>query len=762
MTVARNYLQIAKDAYSASTTYVDANYRKKWEDAICMFQSRHPADSKYNTQAYQHRSKLFRPKSRSMVRKHEAATAEAFFSNIDTIATSAVDEDNKDQAASAALMKELLNYRLTKTIPWFLTVCGAMQDAMTVGVVCSYQYWMYADKRGEERMEPIIDEATGQPMYDEVSGAMMVRRVQDRKVLADKPCVELLPCENVRIDPGASWIDPINSSPYVIHMRPMYIVDIKARMKQPDVKTGQPKWKTLSDGEIRSATKQVYDSTTQTREGKRQDPYDAGNAPLGDFEIAWVHENFVRLDGEDVVYYTLGVEHMLTDPVPIEEIYFTGERPIIMGACVIETHKIMPDSPVMLGEQLQREANQIANQRIDNVQLVLNKRFVAKRGAQVDLKSLVRNVPGSITLANDPTGDIRPLDFVDVTSSAYAEQDRINVDYDELTGNFSQGSVMTNRKMGETVGGMAMISNSANRLVDYTIRTFTETWVEPVLRQLTKLEQKYETDEVVLAICGRKAKLLEKYGVSEITDSLLNQDLTLNVNVGMGATDPNVRMGRFIGAMKAYAEVSSIEAPGLDKQEVGKEVFSLSGYRDGARFMTEEGENPQVKQIMEQAQAFVQQAMGQVEQEKAKLQDQQSKMETAKVQLQRQADEIDSKQTLFNENVKHTMKELGLTEDLITKNIELVATRNANLIDGGDVALTVEQLLAQASNSMSEMLEQNRFEQEARMQDMLAGVQEQIAGSQVVGQRRIEGPDGRLIGVVKVLANGEEIPVEIQ
>ena len=45
-----------------------------------------------------------------------------------------------------------------------------------------------------------------------------------------------------------------------------------------------------------------------------------------------------------------------------------------------------------------------------------------------------------------------------MTASAFQEQDRVNVDYDELIGNFSQGSVMTNRKMGETVGGMKMLA----------------------------------------------------------------------------------------------------------------------------------------------------------------------------------------------------------------------------------------------------------------------------------------------------------------
>jgi hypothetical protein len=67
------WLKAAKDAFSGSTTYVDANYRKKWEDALSMFQSKHPAGSKYLTDTYKHRSKLFRPKTRSVVRRHEAA-----------------------------------------------------------------------------------------------------------------------------------------------------------------------------------------------------------------------------------------------------------------------------------------------------------------------------------------------------------------------------------------------------------------------------------------------------------------------------------------------------------------------------------------------------------------------------------------------------------------------------------------------------------------------------------------------------------------
>ena len=379
-----DWLKIAKDAYDASTTYIDSNYRKRWEDDIKAFQSKHTSDSKYTSEAYKHRSKIYRPKSRSVVRKNEAAAAAAYFSNIDVVNIEAEDQGDSAQLASAAIMKELLQYRLTKTIPWFMTLVGGLQDAQTMGVVCSYQYWDYQEVK-EKEDQPVL--VNGQPIIGEDGNPMMME-VEVTKIVRDKPCVELWPVENIRIDPGASWIDPIGTSPYVIRMIPMYVIDVKAKMEATDPKTGATQWKKLTDGELRTGTRNTDDSTRKVREGERTDSKD-NTIAVGDYEIVWVHENIVRRGNKEHVYYTLGTEHLLSEPTPLEEDYFHGERPIVMGCCVIETHKPMPSGVITLGQELQKEANEIVNQRMDNVKLVLNKRYIAKRGAQVDLRSLV-------------------------------------------------------------------------------------------------------------------------------------------------------------------------------------------------------------------------------------------------------------------------------------------------------------------------------------------------------------------------------------
>lgn len=663
-----DYLQLCRDAYSSSTSYIDTNFRKQWEDNLRMFQSKHPRDSKYLSDSYKHRSKIFRPKTRSAVRKNEAAAAAAFFANTDVVSTDPVNPSDPKQVASAELMKYVLNERLTKTIPWFQILVGGVQDAQVQGVVASYQYWKYKEVTKTVKVQVPVTDMLGQPVIG-FDGQPVTREEEQevKEVIEDKPCIELIPIENIRIDPAADWLDPIGTSPYVIRLIPMYVVDVKRLMQKENPKTGMPKWKTLSDDQIRQAQGD-YDSTRQVR-NHEQEETDKSEKPLTAYEVVWVHENFFREEDGITVVYTMGDAHQLTGPLDIKDIYFTGEIPVVMGVGVIETHRPIPSAYVELGGELQRETNDIANSRLDNVKLALNKRFVVKRGAQVDLQSLVRNAAGSVTMATNPIEDVREMEFNDVTGSSYMEQDRLNVDYDELMGNFSSGSVQTNRKMNETVGGMGLIASGANQMTEYLLRTITETWIEKVLRQLVKLEQAYETDELILAIAGNKAQLFQKYGISRVTDDLLNQSLTLTVNVGMGATDPAKKLQNFVMGAKTCAEITRI-APDMDSAEVRKEIFSLLGYRDGARFFKGAQLPPELKQKIEQMQQQFQQLQQQLAQAQQALKDKSAELQ---MEQQRMQAELGLEQQKSQREAQLEMEKLMLERQV--KDAELALKR---------------------------------------------------------------------------------------
>jgi hypothetical protein len=572
-----DFLKLSKEAYESASAFVDANYRADRDYSIRAFRNEHASGSKYLSAEFQHRSRLFRPKTRAVIRKNEGAGAAALFSNMEIVDLQPGNPDDQWSIDSRDAMKAVLEYRLGKTIPWFEICMGGIQDAQTQGAVCSYQYWDYQKKNG--------------------------------KVVKDKPCIDLRPIENILLDGGASWLDPVGTSPYFVDIIPMPVCQVRGMMESTDDKTGAPKWKKFEDSVLLRATPEMIDSTRKARLGKQQDPL-TEKKQLGDFETVWVLRWFMRdrLD-DDYTYYTLGTEAMLTDAKPLEQVYFHGIRPYEMGYAILETHKVFKSSMPMMVKPLQQEMNEIANQRIDNVKFVLNKRWLVARGRQTDNASLVRNVPGGVTLTTDPKTDIVESNWPDVTSSSYVEQDRLNADFDDMAGNFSPATKFANKGTNDTLGGARLASQGAGLMTDYLLRTIIETWTEKVLRQLVKLEAAYETDEKVLALCAKKAKLFPRYG--QIPEEMLNDEVTLTVNVGMGASNPAERFQKLILGTNAVMDTISKAPPNFNVKEFAKEAYSNMGYRDGSRFWSD-----QVDPRLAKAMQLVQQMQKAIEDKK--------------------------------------------------------------------------------------------------------------------------------------------------
>src|SRR5690606_15846510 len=168
--------------------------------------------------------------------------------------------------------------------------------------------------------------------------------------------------------------------------------------------TGQAAWRQYTLGQILAARRDPYDRTRQAREGeKRVDPNAAGKDLGNEFTTVWAHLNIVKTNGEDIAYWTLGTDLLLTEPRLLRELYpwlREGERPFVIGTSTIETHRNYPDGDVGQGAPLQEELNAVVNQRMDNVKLVLNKRYHVRRGSQTDLDALMRNVPGGGVMMN--------------------------------------------------------------------------------------------------------------------------------------------------------------------------------------------------------------------------------------------------------------------------------------------------------------------------------------------------------------------------
>ena len=563
-----DYLQLAKEAFDASSSFIDTNYRADWEYGLKTFRLEHASGSRYLSEDYKARSRIVSPKTRSIIRKNEAAGMQAAFSNREMVSVSPANPDDVMSVASAACMKEIMEYRLSRTLPAFELYIGGLQDAQTTGAVCSYQYWEYQER-------------------------------PDGRKVKDQPCIELRPIENIRLDGGASWLDPVNTSPYFCDILPMYVCDVRAMMTNKDDKTGSPKWKKFDDKVIARARPDVMDTTRKARLGSQQDPQQETTG-IKAFDIVWVMRWFMRdSQGEDHTFYTLGTEELLSEVKPLEEVYFHGKRPYVMGCAILETHKVMKSSMPVLIRPLQTESTAVRNQRLDNVLFVLNKRWLVARGRNADTGSLIRNVPGGITMTTDPKNDIVESNWPDVTSSSYVEHDRLNSEMDDLAGNFSPSTRVANNAVNDTLGGSKMASQGAGLMSEYLLRTVNETWWEKVLRQLALLEQYYETDDIVLTLCANKAKLFPRFGISKITDHMLMNEVVVGVDMAMG--DPSQRFQKFLMATNAAIQVTLQTPPGANAAEMRKEIYANAGYRDGERFWSEQ-QDPRLLKAMEMVQ----------------------------------------------------------------------------------------------------------------------------------------------------------------
>ena len=661
------WLRLARQSYESSSEWVDANLRYQWEKSLSLFNSKHPSGSKYLSSSYDKRSRFFRPKTRTAVRNLQSAMSIAFFSNEEVMSVEPRNPNDTAQAAAAIVAQSIMQYRLTNTIPRFSTMVSAIQDAAVQGICVSHQYWDF-----EEKEETYLEtDSNNEPILNEDGSESTVTQLTS---INDSPKIELISPENLRIDPAAHWEDPINTSPYVIHLIPMYVQDVVQKMDEGE-------WKRLSVGELLSTGEAEDDNTTRlVRDEPRMDPLDtdAGYGEITDHKIVWVHKNVLKKEGVDWCFFTAGTEFLLTDPRPLHEMYpwlRDGERPYVMGCVNIEAHKLYPAGTVELTQELQAAANDIWNQRFDNVRLAMNKRYHIRRDRNIDLDALFRSVPGGAVEMDDPDTDVRVIDTRDVTASAYAEQDRINMDFDELQGNFSASTIQGARNLNETVGGMALLAGSSSTVTEYALRTFSETWVEKVLKQLLRLEQYYETDEVILALAGGEVEQELDFNVSDVLDDLLRQDVILKVNVGIEATNP---MSKINNLMTALAGLGGI--PGfmerINLPEVAKEVFGQLGFKDGDRFISFE-EDPRIQEMAAQ----LEELQGALQSEQMKLQNR-VQIEQLKQQGNLQAANIKSATDLRVAQMKAQLDYIDLKlkeEDVETRRSELILQREALL-----------------------------------------------------------------------------------
>lgn len=143
---------------------------------------------------------------------------------------------------------------------------------------------------------------------------------------------------------------------------------------------------------------------------------------------------------------------------------------------------------------LQHELNTIRRQRLDNVNISINRMWKVNVYADIDLETLVSS-PNGIILTDDMAA-LEMLPAADVTANAYNEATLIQNDIDSAsTPQTLQGSPQTG-SLGRTAKGAQLITGQALEKFGMAVKMLEETTLKDLLRMVFELDLQFlDTEE---------------------------------------------------------------------------------------------------------------------------------------------------------------------------------------------------------------------------------------------------------------------------
>lgn len=142
---------------------------------------------------------------------------------------------------------------------------------------------------------------------------------------------------------------------------------------------------------------------------------------------------------------------------------------------------------------LQHELNTVRRQRLDNVNLVINRMWKVNAYADIDLETLVSS-PNGIIITDDMNG-IDTLDTKDVTASAYNDAAIIQTDIENTTTPKSLQGTPESGRLGRTASGAQLIIGQALEKFGTAAKMVEENAIKRLLRMFYELDLQFIDDE---------------------------------------------------------------------------------------------------------------------------------------------------------------------------------------------------------------------------------------------------------------------------
>lgn len=146
---------------------------------------------------------------------------------------------------------------------------------------------------------------------------------------------------------------------------------------------------------------------------------------------------------------------------------------------------------------LQHELNTLRRQRLDNINLMINRMWLIDGGADIDLDDLV-STPNGIITRDSNKDSVMPLDQKDVTQSAYIEAQNVQTDIENTTVPRSAQGTPQSGRLGRTASGAKLIIGQALDKFTLIIKVIELMCLQPLIEIIHALNGQFIDDDQTL------------------------------------------------------------------------------------------------------------------------------------------------------------------------------------------------------------------------------------------------------------------------
>lgn len=397
------------------------------------------------------------------------------------------------------IVKALLNYRLNDhPIQSYQEIYEFIQDAIKnkVGIFKIYPRFKIVKKAGKKFF---VDENANNV---EPPGP---KATQEELVQFFSPVVECIPYEDVFLHFEATWKD-YWKTPIIHRVKRSRDYCKKRGYKNVD----KIQW---------SGTFPGTDLIKMQRSLNQGSPFSGAPEDIEDLQYIWVYECWDLQPGKygylESGSFVLGgsedrpmalMRGWVKNELPYQfDPTETVRPPFVVGTAFPESHGMYGKSFPGVTRDLQKETNARINQEREAVARALRPPTLVNRNSNVDLMALMIRKIGGIVQGNDVSPEsVREMEVNNPVPISLPAQQRIDQLYTEIS-SIGPDQVGADSTVGndESATASSTKSTNANKKMNMVIRNITQTGIIPMLRNLLRLEQEYESDEVIELVTGR-------------------------------------------------------------------------------------------------------------------------------------------------------------------------------------------------------------------------------------------------------------------